>query len=289
MFLSACGRFKMVLGAYRILDWRPLPMVQSATDNSDSKERFSSRVDAYREFRPRYPFEVVTLLKQHCGLDSSSVIADIGAGTGMLAELFLQQGNSVFAVEPNRAMRAACQDLRSQYPKLTCIDGSAETTTLPNHCADFVTVGQALHWFHLERTRQEFVRILQPGGWSAVDNERRTGGDAFHDGYERILRKFGTDYEIVRSKYPQQQKLAEFFTSPHAATAPMHQASFPNAQDFDLAGLLGRILSSSYMPQPGHPRYTAMLSAIEELFSQCQKNRHVRLEYDCVVTYGRLE
>lgn len=264
-------------------------MASPASDSADSKERFSSRVDAYREFRPRYPVEVVALLEQHCGLTSSSVIADVGAGTGVLAELFLQHGNSVFAIEPNRAMRSACEELRSQYPKLTCLDGSAETTTLPNHCADFVTVGQALHWFHLERARTEFVRILQAGGWcSVIYNERRMGGDAFHDGYERILREFGTDYEAVRSKYPQQQKLEEFFASKNGTSAPMQQASFPNAQKFNFEGLLGRILSSSYMPQPGHPRYAAMLHAIDELFSQCQENAQVRLEYDCVVTYGRL-
>ena len=84
-------------------------MAQSATENTDSKERFSSRVDAYREFRPRYPVEVIDLLRQHCGLTPASVIADIGAGTGMLAELFLQHSNSVFAIEPNRAMRSACE------------------------------------------------------------------------------------------------------------------------------------------------------------------------------------
>jgi SAM-dependent methyltransferase len=264
-------------------------MVLSATDSMDSKERFSSRVDAYREFRPRYPVEVIALLQQHCGLTPTSVIADIGAGTGLLAELFLRHGNFVFAVEPNRAMRSACEKLSSQYPKLTCINGSAEATNLPNHCADFVTVGQALHWFHLERARAEFVRILQPDGWCAVIyNERRTGGNAFHDGCECILREFGSDYERVRSTYPQQKKLAEFFRSPHDAPAAMQQGSFLNAQEFDLNGLLGRILSSSYMPQSGHPRYNAMLCAIEQLFSQCQQDGHVRLEYDCVVTYGRL-
>ena len=111
---------------------------------------------------------------------------------------------------------------------------------------------------------------------------------AFHDGYERILREFGTDYESVRSKYPHQQKLTEFFASQNVVTAPMQRASIPNAQEFDFKGLLGRILSSSYMPQPGHPNYPAMLRAVEQLFSQCQKDGQVRLEYDCVVTYGKL-
>jgi ubiquinone/menaquinone biosynthesis C-methylase UbiE len=262
----------------------------SENEFMDSKERFSSRVDAYREFRPRYPLDVIDLLRRRCGLTSASVIADIGAGTGMLAELFLQHGNPVFAIEPNHAMRSACQDLQSQYPDLTCIDGSAEATTLPDACANFVTIGQALHWFNLPQARAEFVRILQPDGWCVVIyNERHVSGDSFHDGYEHILREFGTDYETVRSQYPQQQKLAEFFQTSDAASPNMHQSSFPNAQEFNLAGLQGRILSSSYMPQPGHPHYLDMLRAVEQLFLQSQQDGHVRLEYDCVVTYGHLE
>jgi ubiquinone/menaquinone biosynthesis C-methylase UbiE len=264
-------------------------MVQSAHDNTDSKQRFSNRLDAYREFRPRYPVEVIDLLQQQCDLNRSSIISDIGAGTGMLAEIFLQNGNSVFAVEPNQAMRSACEELRSQYLKLTCIDGSAEATTLPDHCTDFVTVGQALHWFKLDGAHAEFVRILQPSGWCVVIyNERRTGGNPFHEGYERILREFGSDYEAVRSKYPQQQKLEDFFDAKNGATPAMQQARFLNVQEFDFQGLLGRIVSSSYMPQPPHPCYPAMFRAIDELFSRCQQNDHVQMEYHCVVTYGRL-
>ncbi len=264
-------------------------MARSTPDSTDSKERFSSRVDAYREFRPHYPVDLVHLLQQHCGLASASVIADIGAGTGMLAELFLQNGNTVFAVEPNHAMRTACDELRSQYRELTTFDGSAEATTLPDHCADFATVGQALHWFNLEAARAEFVRILRPEGWCAIIyNERRTGGDEFHDGYERTLQEFGIDYEKVRRKYPQQPTLEEFFGGQNCESPKIHQAIVPNAQELDLRGLLGRMLSSSYMPQPGHPGYDAMLHAVEQLFSQCQRDGHVRLEYDCVVTYGRL-
>jgi ubiquinone/menaquinone biosynthesis C-methylase UbiE len=259
-------------------------MTLPPTDATDSKERFSSRVDAYREFRPGYPVEVIALLQQQCGLTSASVIADIGAGTGMLAELFLQNGNTVFAVEPNHAMRSACEELRSQYPKLTCIDGSAEATTLPEHCADFVTVGQALHWFQLSRARAEFVRILRTGGWCAiVYNNRRIAGDVFHDGYERLLCEFGVDYQQVRSRYMDNNALAEFF-----APALMHQTYMHNQQVFGLQEMVGRILSSSYMPQPGHPRYPAMLRRVEELFSRCQKDGHVQMEYDCVVTYGKL-
>lgn len=260
-------------------------MTLSFGDNTDSKERFTSRVDAYREFRPRYPAAVLQLLQEQCGLTPASILADLGAGTGLLAELFLAHGNSVLAIEPNRAMQSACEELRLQYPKLKCMDGSAEATGLQDHCADFVTVGQAMHWFHLPRTRAEFVRILRPGGWCAVVyNNRRMGGDAFHDSYERLLCEFGVDYRQVRSRYVNENKLAEFFSP-----AVMHQAHLPNAQVLDLEGMAGRILSSSYMPQPGHPRFPAMMRQIEELFSRCRKDGHVRMEYDCVVSYASLE
>ncbi|MGO8718267.1 MAG: class I SAM-dependent methyltransferase [Acidobacteriaceae bacterium] len=260
-------------------------MTLASVDSTDSKERFTGRVDAYREFRPRYPAAVLQLLQEQCGLTPASILADIGAGTGLLAELFLAHGNSVLAVEPNRAMRTACEDLRLRYPKLKCIDGSAETTGLPDHCVDFVTVGQAMHWFHLPRAHAEFVRILRPGGWCVVVyNNRRMGGDAFHNGYERLLCKFGVDYRQVRSRYLNENKLAEFF-----APAVLHQAHLPNAQVLGLEEMVGRILSSSYMPQPGHPRFSAMTRRIEELFSQCRQDGHVRMEYDCVVSHARLE
>ncbi len=259
-------------------------MALTFDDDTDSKERFSSRVKAYREFRPRYPTAVIDLLRLQCGLTPASAIADVGAGTGLLAELFLANGNSVLAVEPNHAMRAACEDLRPLYPQLKCIDGPAEATTLPDHCADFVTVGQALHWFQLSRTRAEFARILRAGGWCAiVYNNRRMSGDVFHDGYERLLCEFGVDYQQVRSRYLDNNTLAEFF-----APALMHQTYLHNQQVFGLEEMVGRILSSSYMPQPDHPRYPAMLRRIKELFSRCQKDGHVQMEYDCVVTYGKL-
>ena len=250
----------------------------------NSKDRFTTRVDVYRKFRPRYPAAVLDLLRRECEMTPASTIADVGAGTGMLAEIFLQQGNPVLAVEPNRAMRAACEDLRLRHPNLDCIDGSAEATGLPDRCADFVIVGQALHWFHLPRARAEFVRLLRPGGWCVVVyNDRRMGGDRFHDGYERLLCRFGIDYRQVRSRYVDENKLAEFF-----APANMHQAHLANAQELDLDGLRGRVLSSSYMPQQDHSEYAAMLRQIEELFAQCQQNGRVRLEYDCAVRYGKL-
>lgn len=247
-------------------------------------ERFSNRVESYKRHRPGYPTAIVDLLTHECGLDDNSVIADVAAGTGLLSEIFLSRGYRVIAVEPNQQMRDACATLTSQYPQLQCVDGTAETTSLADNSIDLATVGQAMHWFDLKRTRNEFVRVLRSGGWCAVIyNNRRMAGDAFQEGYEKILVEYGTDYGAVRGSHLTEERLAAFFV-PDA----MSSAVFANSQQLTLEALQGRILSSSYMPQPGHPRYSEMSRTIEDLFSENETGGHVRMEYDCVVCYGYL-
>jgi SAM-dependent methyltransferase len=247
-------------------------------------ERFTSRVESYRQHRPGYPKGIVDLLTRECGLRADSLVADIAAGTGLLSEIFLERGYAVTAVEPNVAMREACQELTARFPKLACVAGTAEAAGLVDGSADLVSVGQAMHWFDLKLARAEFARVLSSRGWCAVIyNNRKMAGDHFHEEYERILVEFGSEYDSVRSSHLTEGRLAAFF-APDAACS----AAFPNAQELAPDGLEGRILSSSYMPQPGHPRYAEMRRAVVDLFEREQRNGFVRMEYECVVTYGQL-
>ncbi|MGA8529632.1 MAG: class I SAM-dependent methyltransferase [Acidobacteriaceae bacterium] len=247
-------------------------------------ERFTGRVESYRRYRPGYPTALVDLLSRACNLTSHSVIADIAAGTGLLTEVFLAAGFSVTAVEPNAQMRAACSELIENYPRLRVVEGTAETTALAGGSVDLITVAQAMHWFDLEKARAEFVRILKPGGWCAIIyNNRPPSGDAFHEGYERLLQEYGVDYADVKRQHMGRKRLAAFF-----APSPMECAVLPNEQSFDLEGLEGRVLSSSYMPQPGHLRFEAMREAVRRLFEQTQTGGRVTMKHDCVVCWGRL-
>src|SRR5271166_5348808 len=67
--------------------------------------RFSDRVENYVRYRPGYTLEVLDLLRAECGLRPSHIVADIASGTGVFTRLLLENGNSVFAVEPNPEMR----------------------------------------------------------------------------------------------------------------------------------------------------------------------------------------
>lgn len=249
----------------------------------DPTARFSSRVSDYVKYRPGYPPAVLRLLESECGLAPGSVVADVGSGTGLLSELFLRYGARVYGVEPNREMREAGERLLNAYTDFVSVDGRAEATTLDDGCADFVTAGQAFHWFDPPAARREFLRVLRPGGWVVLAwNDRRTKGTPFLEDYERLLVEYGTDYREVSAKYMEEASLATLYGG-----AEVRTRSFDNEQVFDFEGLRGRLTSSSYAPQPDHPSFGPMTAALEALFRRHERAGRVVVAYDTKVFYGR--
>jgi ubiquinone/menaquinone biosynthesis C-methylase UbiE len=250
--------------------------------------RFSDRVHNYVRYRPGYPAEVLELLRTECGLQSCDIVADIASGTGIFTRLLLENGNSVFAVEPNPEMREMSIDqlesLKS-YPRLVSIAGTAEETTLRSSSVDFVTAAQAAHWFNLPRARAEFARILKPNGWCVlIWNERRTSSTPFLRDYEQLLLKYGTDYKEVRHERVT-PTIRSFF-----APSPFQERVFTMRQQFDYEGVVGRLLSSSYAPLEGQPGHAPMMQELKRIFEAHTEGneRTVVFEYDTRVFYGRL-
>jgi SAM-dependent methyltransferase len=252
---------------------------------TDPTERFTKRVDHYVRYRPSYPRAVLDLLKTECGLTDASVVADVGSGTGILSELFLENGNRVIGIEPNTEMREAAERRLGGHPRFTSVAGTAEATTLDDASADFVTAGQAFHWFDPERARTEFARILKPEGWVVlVWNLRRKGATPFLAAYERLLEVYRTDRGEVEFWRRSDEMADAFFGS-----GSFEKATFDNEQVLDLEGLKGRLLSISYVPAQGEPGSEDMSRNVEEIFRKHQTSGKVTVEYDTKVYYGRLE
>jgi SAM-dependent methyltransferase len=250
---------------------------------SNATSRFSDRVENYVRYRPGYPSETLQTLESECGLAPAHVVADIASGTGIWTRMLLDHGNAVFGVEPNAEMREAGERLLAGFSNFTSIAGAAEVTTLPDHCVDFVTAAQAAHWFHCERSRQEFVRILKPGGWLVLLwNERHTDSTPFLRAYEQLLLTYGTDYQEVRHENTT-SAVHEFFDP-----AGFEERVFATRQEFDYAALEGRLLSSSYAPGPDHPNHSATLRDLRRIFDAHQVGGRVSLDYDTRMFYGRL-
>jgi SAM-dependent methyltransferase len=242
---------------------------------------FSSKAAHYVRCRPGYPEAVIRLLQQECRLKRDSIIADVGSGTGLLSELFLRNGNFVFGVEPNKEMREAGVEYLKNYPCFRSVAARAESTTLEDQQVDFVTAGQAFHWFDHQQTRIEFLRILKPQGWVVlVWNKRRKDSNPFHVAYEELLMTFGSDLKRIRHNH---SEVMDFF-SPAACKVEV----FESHQPLDFDGLRGRFLSSSKSPAPGSDRFDLALNELRSIFEQHQADGKVSLEYDTIVYYGRL-
>src|SRR5262249_43061231 len=210
---------------------------------TDSRTRFSGRVEDYRRYRPGYPPELIALLQAECHLSRDSIVADIGSGAGTLTQLLLPHSKLVYAVEPNHDMRIAAEDALGSDPGFVSINGSAESTTLKEGLVDVLISAQAFHWFDRTAARQEFRRILMNDGWVVlVWNNRLSDADAFHRELEKLFLDELPEYHRVKNQYVPDAEVAEFFSP-----MPVRKHTLPNEQQFDLAGFEGRVLSASYV------------------------------------------
>jgi SAM-dependent methyltransferase len=249
----------------------------------DPTRRFTDRVDDYVRTRPSYPPALLDWLRAAHGVTPAWTVADVGAGTGISAGMFLAAGHPVIAVEPNAAMRAAADAALGARPGYRSVPGRAEATGLEGGSVDLVSAAQAFHWFDPEAIHQEWRRILRPAGLVLVCwNARRTGGTPFLEGYEQVLRAHATDYGAVAERYRSSEQMRRWF-----GEGFLGQARLENHQALDRDGLRGRLLSSSYAPRPGQPGHAPMLAAIDRLFAETAVAGRVTVEYDVRAYVGR--
>lgn len=252
---------------------------------SDFTTRFSDRVADYVRYRPSYHVAVIRTLEAELGITPQHTrVVDLGCGTGISAALFLDEGYSVVGVEPNAEMGKAAEERLGAHERFRLVAGTAEHTTLPEASCDLVVAAQAFHWFDPGPTRAEMKRVLAADGAVAlVWNERRTDSTEFLRAYEALLQRFGTDYAQVVHRGFTDASIAAFFGG-----AGGNARVFPSHQDFDLAGLLGRALSSSYVPRAGQPGHEELKRGLEDAFARHAVGGVVRFDYDTKLYFGRL-
>jgi ubiquinone/menaquinone biosynthesis C-methylase UbiE len=254
-----------------------MPMV------TDPTKRFSGLVDNYVKYRPTYPDEVIALLRDECNLSATSVIADIGAGTGIFTGLLLNKGYKVLSVEPNNAMREAAIQQYSHNKKFSPVNGTAEATTLAGNSIDMIVCAQAFHWFNDEKTRVEFKRILNNGKAALIWNNRLPDADDFSIAYENLLKHDSIDYNKVNHRNVSEINFKAFFKN-----GDYQFVKFPNMQTFDEEGFLGRAFSSSYVPAEGSGEGQKFREILKAMFAKYNQNGSIRFHYQTEVYLGEV-
>ena len=152
--------------------------------------RFSSRAEDYAKYRPSYPTQAIDTILAGLATADELVAVDIGAGTGIAAQLLAERGVSVIAVEPNAEMRGAIQE----HGKIRVCNAAAEDTSLADGSVDLVTCFQAFHWFNPELALIEFHRILKQKGRLALVWNNRDKTDELTNEYSNLVRAISENH-----------------------------------------------------------------------------------------------
>ena len=163
------------------------------------------------------------------------------------------------------------------------IRGTAEATTLEDRTIDLITCAQAFHWFDRVQTRLEFSRILESNGWTAlIWNERRDDASPINGAYDNLLKAMVPDYQNVSHRRVAEEDIRAFF-----APGEVKLRIFANYQILHLDGFLGRLISSSYVPNLGQPGHQEIVEAAKKIFEAHQAGGKITFEYETKVYLGR--
>jgi len=253
----------------------------------DTLDLFSEKSETYAKYRPGYPDELIDKIFSALNKSDDIVAADIGAGTGISANLLAQQNATVFAIEPNKAMIEAAKE----HPAISFINTQAEKTNLPDNSVDIVTSFQAFHWFHFNNSLKEFNRILRPAGiialiWSYWDVE-----DQFTSQYHKLIMDATnrnvdhvSPYDGFPGGFTKKWKIRflwKFRTMPYFKKVKRYR--FRYEQKMNTEALIGCAHSQSYIDHHGSD-WKILCEKIEDLSA---KNKNTNLVYKVNLFLGR--
>lgn len=120
------------------------------------KDHFSAQAADYARYRPRYPAALFEFLASRS--PGRMLAWDCATGNGQVAEGLAPRFQAVVATDGSASQI-------SQAPRLANVEfrvEPAESSSLADDSVDLVTVGQALHWFDLDRFYTEVRRVARP-------------------------------------------------------------------------------------------------------------------------------
>ena len=248
-----------------------------SSPGGDPRFRFSAKVADYEVARPDYPVALFAALRALCA--DAAMAVDLGAGTGLLTQGLLHHGFRVVAVEPDAAMRAACERRLGAQAGYRSVDGAAEAIPMADASVDLITAAQSFHWFDVSRARAECRRVLKSAGVVALIWNDRVCGDPLQQELDAVFAEHGGASHSAQSD---RADVPRFF----GGNAPT-ELTWPHEHRLDESGLLSLAFSRSYMPVRMSPAAASVEQKVRRLFRDWQQEGRVVVRYRTVAFIGR--
>ncbi|MDP4093228.1 MAG: class I SAM-dependent methyltransferase [Bacillota bacterium] len=250
----------------------------------NTTELFTGKTDNYVKFRPAYPAEFIQYLFKEAGMSKDSIVADIGAGTGILTKLLCGKVNKIYAVEPNEEMRTACINNCSGENGFEAVNGTAEATTLADGSVQFITVAQAFHWFDRIKCKVEFQRILKPNGNVILVWNSRNKDDDLTKENDLLFRRLCPEYKGFSGGCEQDpQAYGDFFKD-----GICEYRVFDNPLEYTLEAFIGRALSASYTPGVNDDSFKDFIKGLTGIFNKYSRDGKVTVYYKTYSYKGKI-
>lgn len=243
---------------------------------------FSAKAENYHRYRWDYAPEAIEATISLAHLTGSSVIADFGAGTGILTKHFVNRVNHVYAIEPSDEMRHYAEQQLGHHSSVSVIKGTAEATHLPDQSVDLIMAAHAIHWFDPTPTYQEIQRIMRKDGRLALFRNRHLTVEQNASFTKLMSPEFGVN-PAIKPPIPHDEAVLFYF-----GEGNFQRQTFPFAYQEGWAEFFGSLLSISNTPEPAHPLFPVFEQEARAMFERHSANGLMGVRGETELILGHL-
>lgn len=247
-----------------------------------SENYFNKKAAIYSRYRPSYSESSIQFLYDSGIIKRTDILADIGAGTGILTKQFLDYGNKIYAVEPNKEMRAIAKLNLAKYSNLQILDCTAEHISICDKKIDTIVVGQAFHWFDKNQFKKECNRILRQNGYIVLLWNRKTQNTIMEIERKNLRRQYTNIVDMYDNDWALREiAIKEFYRW-------FRSKIFDNPIINSYEEFIGRSLSDSRAPVYDTSIYMDYQIALGKYFEKYSVNERITISNETVVYWGKL-
>jgi len=249
----------------------------------DSTKLFNGKSKIYSAFRPHYSEEAICFLYEEKIIRKTDVIADIGAGTGILTQALLKRGNMVFAVEPNQEMLEEMARTLQTNKRAKLINATAEHIPLGQNTVDVITAAQSFHWFNMELFQKECKRLLGCNKNVILMWNRKVQNCVIELERKKIRAEYCTVEDNYNNDWQQREQAVYRFYN-----GACFYKSFDNPISNTYGEFMGRALSDSRAPFPETSAYKRYADALTTYFAQYSNGQLLTIPNETIIYWGKM-